>query len=122
MNNHLLKYGLVGVFNTLFGYSIIFSLMYLGLIPELSNLIGYFFGIIVSYYLNKYFTFQKKQKSKKEFIQFVLSMGIAFIVNFIVLFISYRIFNINPYLSQIIAGVFYTLTGFILSKYWVFKE
>lgn len=122
MNNHIVKYGIIGVFNTIVGYSIIFLFMYIGVIPELSNALGYFFGIIISYYLNKYYTFKTKEKSKKELLQFILSMLIAYSINLFILFLSYRIMSLNPYISQILAGISYTITGYLLSKYWVFNK
>ena len=95
--------------------------MFCGFSPEVSNLAGYVVGIFVSYVLNKYFTFKKNKKSKKEFFKFALSMLIAYLLNFLTLLICYRILNIDKYLSQIIAGVIYTLSGFIFSKFYAFK-
>ena len=60
----LLKYLLVGVINTIFGYAIIFTLLYFGVIAKISNFIGYFVSIFISFYLNKYFSFNDDSKSK----------------------------------------------------------
>lgn len=120
-NTLFIKYLLVGVANTIIGFGIIFIMMFCGFSPEVSNLVGYIVGIFVSYVLNKYFTFKKNKKSKKEFFKFALSMLIAYLLNFLTLLICYRILNIDKYLSQIIAGVIYTLSGFIFSKFYAFK-
>lgn len=111
----------MGVANTIFGYSLIFVFMYIGLTPEISNFIGYFFGIILSYFLNKYYTFKIKTQDKKEFVFFFASMIASYIINLAVLIICYKALNLNTYLSQIIAGIFYTISGFLFSKYFVFK-
>lgn len=121
MNSNFAKYCLVGVANTIFGYSLIFVFMYIGLTPEISNFIGYFFGIILSYFLNKYYTFKIKTQDKKEFVFFFASMIASYIINLAVLIICYKALNLNTYLSQIIAGIFYTISGFLFSKYFVFK-
>jgi len=115
-------YVLIGVFNSIFGYLLIFVFMYLGAIAELANFIGYFIGFFVSYYLNKKFNFKSSNEHKKDLPKFLISMGSAYVVNLVMLFVSFRIFEINVYLSQIIAGVFYILVGYLMSKFWVFRS
>lgn len=117
----LVKYLGVGVINTLFGFGIIFALMFFGLSPELSNVAGYSFGVCLSYLLNKFFTFKSRAKKGAEFLKFVISMLTAYILNFITLKVLLE-FQINAYLAQIISGGVYTLSGFLLSKFWAFKE
>ncbi|MBQ3674880.1 MAG: GtrA family protein, partial [Campylobacter sp.] len=56
-----------------------------------------------------------------EFFKFISSMLIAWSLNFITLKICLK-FGVNPYISQIIAGAIYTITGYLLSKIWVFKK
>ena len=95
-------------------------MFYIGLIAELSNFIGYLVGFFISYFLNKKFNFKSTNSHKKDLPKFIISMGIAYIMNLIVLFITYRIFVINVYLSQILAGVVYVFVGYLMSKFWVF--
>lgn len=122
LQSSLIKYLLVGVVNTIFGYFIIFLLMYLGAMPEIANIIGYICGILLSYFLNKHFTFQSKNSHKRDFSRFFIAMALAFLINFIVLIITHRIFGINKYVSQIIAGIFYTASGYIFNKFFTFKK
>ena len=121
----LIKYLLVGILNTIVGFGLIFLLMWHGFSPEISNIIGYGVGICFSFVMNKVFTFKSKQASKKanlaEFIKFISSMLIAWGLNFITLKICLN-FGVNAYISQIISGGIYTITGYLLSKIWVFKK
>ncbi|MCR4941686.1 MAG: GtrA family protein [Campylobacter sp.] len=117
----LFSYLGVGVLNTIVGFGVIFTFMFFGFSPELSNLIGYAVGIVFSYVMNKIFTFKTAQKSMKEFIKFVLSMGVAYALNFITLKLMLSI-GLNAYLCQIIAGGVYTITGYLLSKFWAFAK
>ena len=121
----LVKYLLVGILNTIVGFGLIFLLMWRGFSPELANIIGYAVGICFSFVMNRIFTFQSKQTSKKanlrEFIKFVSSMLIAWSLNFITLKICLKM-GVNAYLAQIISGGIYTITGYLLSKIWVFKK
>lgn len=120
-NNEVLRYILVGAFNTLTGYAIIASLFYVGFIPELSNFIGYFIVIFISYFLNKKYIFRSKDSHKKNFPRFISSMLIAYLLNLLTFEICHRILSLNIYSSQIYAIIVYTVTGYFLLKIWVFK-
>ena len=59
----LLKFVVVGVINTLFGSAVMFA-MYnlLGCSYWVSSAANYIFGSILSFFLNKHFTFQNQSK------------------------------------------------------------
>ena len=115
-----LTFNLVGIVNTLFGFSLIFLLMFLGLTATTSNAIGYFFGAVLSYHLNKKYTFKSTSKNKKEAIKFFTILFISYILNFITL--NWLLTFINPYYAQLISAIIYTLSSFILAKFFVFKD
>lgn len=113
-----IRYNLVGIVNTLFGFSIIFGLMFMGVDAMSSNAIGYALGAMLSYYLNAKYTFNT-QKSKTQALKFFTILGIAYILNFITLKLLLPI--INPYLAQLVAAIVYTVSSFILAKFIAFK-
>lgn len=118
-----LLYCLVGAINTFVGFGIIFILTFVGILPELANFLGYCIGIVCSFFLNNKITFSRNKMDKAQgLLKFAGSMGVAYLVNLVVLFLSYRIFGLNVYLSQILAGGSYTLCGFLLSKFFVWRE
>ena len=118
---HLYKYLTIGVFNTLVGYIFIFTLMNVGFSPELSNFIGYSSLLLVSYILNKKFNFKSKKDHSEELPKFVVSMLIAYSLNLISLMFFIHVVTIDQYLSQILSGIVYRGSGYILSKIWVFS-
>ncbi|MDO4492643.1 MAG: GtrA family protein [Clostridia bacterium] len=75
------KFLLVGVANTLFGTGIMF-LFYnvFGLGYWVSSASNYFFGSILSYILNRMFTFENKETPGKTLPRFVLSIGVCYLV------------------------------------------
>ena len=113
-------YNLVGIVNTIAGFSIIFSLMFLGVSATMSNMTGYALGSILSYYLNKKYTFKTSKKSKTMAVKFFTVLGIAYVLNFITL--KWLLTFMDPYLAQLCAAVVYTLSSFVLAKFFVFKE
>jgi len=118
--NQFLKYNIVGIVNTLVGFIIIIVLMFAGLSPEVSNAIGYGIGAILSYYLNSKYTFESKSKDKKIILKFFLVLAIAYALNFLTL--QSLLPLINPYFSQVISAIVYTLSSFFLMKFFVFRE
>ncbi len=77
------RFLLVGCINTLFGTSIMFlAYNVLGLSYWLSSASNYFFGSILSYFLNKYFTFQKKDKSIGDILPFALNITICYFITY----------------------------------------
>lgn len=116
------RFLLVGLVNTFLGYAVIFGCMYLGkLSPELSNIVGYTVGLFISYFLNRYFTFRCAQSCGLQFVRFALVFLVAYFANFATLVVFVRFFAINSGFSQIIAGIMYVVTAYLLNKNYVFR-
>jgi len=116
------RFIMVGVFNTLFGYCVIFACMYLArMSPEASNMTGYTIGLIVSYILNRNFTFNSKQSRTTEIIRFLAVFVVAYSSNFAILVILIHKVGLHEGMSQIFAGVVYVVTSYLMNKYYVFK-
>ena len=115
-----LTFNLVGIVNTLFGFSIIFTLMFLGVSAVASNFIGYFFGAILSYTLNKKYTFKSDTKDKTEALKFFGVLLISYCINLLTL--QWLLTFLNPYTAQLISAIVYTLSSFSLAKLFVFSE
>ena len=78
-----IKFGIVGIVNTLFGSGIMFILYNVFNINYYaSSFCNYFFGSILSYFLNKYFTFNYKKKNLKTIIKFIINILICYLVSY----------------------------------------
>ena len=76
-----IKFLIVGVINTLVGTLVMFlSYNLLGLGYWISSAANYIVGSIVSYFLNKYFTFQSKEKSAKQILRFAANICVCYFV------------------------------------------
>jgi putative flippase GtrA len=116
------KFIIAGLLNTLAGYSVIFSAMYLmGISSEISNALGFGFGLGVSYLLHRNFTFKSNLAKNKEFIRFFSVFCISYAANFVILLLLIYYYKVNPALSQILAGLAYVSTSFLLNKQYVFR-
>ena len=86
--SRILKYAFVGIINTLVNF-FIFSYLINHFNIFLSASIGFFFGALISYFLNSRYTFKSNKLGKKIFIFFILlQIIILFIFSFLVYFFS----------------------------------
>ena len=120
MLKEFLKYNIVGVINTLIGFGLIFILMFLGVNPILSNAVGYLIGSIISFILNSRYTFKEKNPNRELTIAFFLTLLLSYFLNYITL--NYTLGYFNPYIAQIISGVVYTVSSFLIMKFFVFSN
>ena len=76
-----LKFILVGIINTLVGNGMMFLLYNLfGVGYWVASAANYVVGSVVSFFLNKYFTFKKTVWSLKEVIKFIINIVVCYAV------------------------------------------
>lgn len=76
-----LKFVLVGIINTLVGNGVMFLLYnFCGVGYTVSTVANYVVGSIVSYFLNKYYTFKQTKKSLKEVLKFILTIAVCYVI------------------------------------------
>lgn len=76
-----IRFLVVGVINTIIGTSVMFiAYNAFGFSYWISSLLNYCIGSIVSYLLNKYYTFRQKEKSLREVVHFVLNIAICYFI------------------------------------------
>jgi putative flippase GtrA len=117
----IVKYLVVGVINTLFGYSIIFGCMYLlGIEPAASNMIGYGIGLVVSFLMHRHVTFASKGDQRQEFVRFLAVFAIAYLLNLGVLLALVYWLHVGKGISQVAAGTAYVAASYLMQKFYVF--
>lgn len=119
----LAKYIVVGVANTLLGYAIIFACMYLlGLSAEISNVIGYALGLVISYVMHRNFTFNSTQRRTTEVVRFVVVFAVAYLLNLGTLMLLIHHLQVHEAVAQVVAGVVYVGASFVMQKFYVFRQ
>ena len=77
----MFKFLLVGVVNTLVGCGTMFLLYNLANCSYwVSSAANYVAGGVVSFFLNKYFTFQNKERSWGQVVKFIVTIGICYLI------------------------------------------
>lgn len=122
-----LRFGSVGLVNSAIGLSAIWIAMWLGLSPLAANAVGYAIGIVISFTLNRIWTFRdlrgaRPAKSHGEAVRFGVSFILAYALNFVVVWIALETTSISPNLLQIAGMITFTATFFVLCRAWVFAK
>lgn len=77
----LLRFLIVGVINTLVGTAIMFGLYNLaGCSYWISSAANYILTSILSFFLNKFFTFKNKEQSAAQVLRFVVNIAVCYLV------------------------------------------
>lgn len=117
-----IRYLLVGVTNTAIGYGLIFGFMYLaGLSPEASNAAGYGISLMVSYLLNRHYTFNSRGAQRGEVMRFLAAFAVAYALNFVTLVLLVRVAGAHEGVSQIVSGAIYVIASYFMNKFFVFR-
>jgi putative flippase GtrA len=119
-----IKYGLVGVGNTLLTLLIIWLMMKkLSCSDLVSNVVGYAVGVVNSFFWNKQWTFKSSDDWGRSALRFGLVFGICYLLQLGFLLCLNKVSPIvDTYYNQVIAMVFYTGINFLMNKYFTFKE
>ena len=113
--SRILKYGLVGLINSLVNF-LVFSNLINHLNIFLAASIGFSFGALISYFLNSRYTFNSNKIGKKNFVFFILlQIIILLIFSFLVYFLSNFLY-INKDIAWLLSLSFVVVLNFKSQK------
>lgn len=123
------KFIIVGIINTAVGTSIMYILYNVAHTSYwFSSFMNYFIGSIVSFFLNKYFTFNNKSRSAKQIILFTINILFCYLVAYGIAkkLINFLLFDYSITIRENIAMfagmVLFTLLNYFIQRYIVFKQ
>jgi putative flippase GtrA len=126
-----LKFILVGIINTIFGTAIMFLLYNLaGFGYWGSSAVSYILGSILSFFLNKNFTFRNKESSIKTALRFTVNIAVCYLAAYsiskpiVVRILSNASLSksIVEQLSMLFGMVLFTMLNYIGQRFFAFKE
>jgi putative flippase GtrA len=111
------RYTLTGGLNTLIGFAVIVGLLSAGFSDVTANAIGFGIGLLISFFVNRSWTFGQITKPKtQEVVLFVISFCLAYAVNLLII-LSGKAFGFGGSWLLHLAGVFsYAGCFYLLSK------
>lgn len=123
--NSFLKYGIVGIFVTIFKLIILYSLRdILDFDSYFSITTSYIFAVGLHFILNKHFTFKVKTYKIYDKItyKYVFAQFIAYFFYTINIYLLFEIVKIEFYISTIISLLISYLFNYLLYKHFVFNK
>jgi putative flippase GtrA len=117
------RFLLVGVVNTIAGYSVILLLQYgAGLAPLMANAGGYVVGWAVSYVLSRRFVFQSQRSHSDSLPRYVVAALCCYGINAAVLHYSLSWLGLPGPLAQAVAMSSYTVSFYLVNRHAVFRH
>ena len=122
-----IKFGIVGISNTLISYCTYAVLVWLGVNFLLSNLIGFVVSVLNSFYWNSRYVFDlnnadTKQKLKALIKTFISYAGTGLVLSSAMLILWIDIVQLSKYIAPIINLIITVPVNFFVNKFCAFKK
>jgi len=118
----LIRFALVGLINSVSGLLIIFLAMYSGFDDVLANAIGYSWGFMISFILNKNWTFINRGSVATNFARFLVVTLVAYFLNLITVILMIDGLQVNAFISQSLGVPVYAVISYLGCKHYAFSN
>ena len=117
-----LKFGIVGVSNTLISLAVYYALVYFGLYYIIANFVAFIISVCNAYFWNSRYVFSRKGGSEiKPFFKTIFAYGSTTLLGTGFLFFMVDILGISQWLAPLINLCFTIPINFLLNKFWALK-
>ncbi|GAB5486621.1 MAG: hypothetical protein Pars2KO_01910 [Parasphingorhabdus sp.] len=115
----LLRYIVIGSFNTMIGYGVYCLMLAVGMNFAGASLVSLIFGIMLSFLTLGRYVFLSQLEGR--FAKFILVWAVLYIFNVAVISAIMH-FGVNAYIAGLIAAVPTLGTAFLLQRFYVFND
>lgn len=123
MNNQkLITYAFFGGTGVLSDIGVYSLLIGMGLNYQIANASGYLMGTLLSFFLNRHYTFKVKDKIVKRLMSFLLVAFIGYLSSALLLYVLVENLSMDAILAKISTLFFVLIIQFTLNKKITFKE
>lgn len=116
-----IKFGIVGVSNTLITFVVYNILLKIGINYLVANIIGYICGMINGFIWSKNWVFRVNKESKMYFIKFALVNLLSLAVSTGLLMVLVKQLSLNSTITQLITTCITVVINYLLNKIYTFK-
>lgn len=118
-----IKFGLIGVLNTLINWILFILLNSFGVYYIISNVIAYSISTLNSYLWNSKWVFKYNEDNVKETsFKFIVLNIIGLTLNTIILYLLVDIVRLNKLIALVITTGIVMILNYFINKLWVFKK
>ena len=117
--NHFARFIIVGLFNSLFGYSIFALLLFIGIHYTIATLTATILGVLFNFKTVGKFVFNNEKNSL--IVKFILVYAVAYLINIACLKV-FSMLSIDLYLAGFLMLAPMALLTFVMNKRFVFAK
>ncbi|MEA4871027.1 MAG: GtrA family protein [Christensenella sp.] len=119
-----MKFGVVGVSNTLISLGVYYLLLTFGCHYLLANAAGFVLSVLNSYFWNSRFIFRDKLETSgwRALGKVFLSYGVSFGLSTVLMLLFVQVLHISAYLAPVLRLVLTVPLNFVMNKLWAFKD
>lgn len=125
----MLRFILVGALNTLIGAGVMFLLYnFAGCSYWLSSAANYLIGGIVSFFLNKYYTFKNTERSWRQVLRFALNVAVCWLLAYgVAKPLTLRLLagageKLQTNIAMLVGMCLYTALNYFGQKFFAFRS
>lgn len=120
------KFGLVGLSNTVISYVVYVVLICMGAVYLLANVGSFVVSVLNAYYWNNKYVFVENEREQRSHLKTLIKTFITYgstmlVLNSVLLILWIDILHIEPLIAPIINLVITIPLNFIINKVWAFK-
>lgn len=121
-NNQFIRFGLVGLSNTLIAYLTYVFLVYISVHYQIANVAAFVTSSFSGFFFNRLWVFKVGESSlfkqlSKYYVVYIFSLVVSMTLTFV--WIEYL--DVNVYLPPILNLILTVPCNFLLNKYWAFR-
>ena len=122
-----IKFGIVGLSNTIISYVVYIVLVYAGLHYLIASIVAFIISVLNAFYWNNKYVFKKNVDHTRNVFHAFIKTYISYaftglIVHNLLLFIFIEFFFISKFIVPLLGLVITVPLNFILNRYWAFKS
>ena len=127
ITRQFLKFGLVGLSNTLISYAIYVAMVYCGFHYLIASTIGFVFSVVNAFFWSDRYVFNREKCGKFSllisFAKTLLAYGFSgFILANLLLILMIDVMHISEYIAPLLSLVITVPFNFFLNKFWAFQD
>lgn len=118
-----IRYGLVGLLGTILHFASVIALVELaGLDPVIGSALGFILVLVISYFLNRTWTFRAKGQRAGRFLIYTTVSLIGLALNSGIMYVAVYLLEWNYLYGQSLVVVVVPVVNYILNRTWTFPE
>lgn len=117
----IIKFGIVGISNTLISWIIYFLLIKINVFYLIANIAAFFCGMLNGFIWNKTWVFKVVGSIRKTFIKYALVNLCTLGLSTFLLFVFVNGLGLGKFISQICATLIIILISYFGNRLWTFK-